>query len=212
MEADRPAPVPQEILEELAQHGEHRVFARNTQLCSEGEPSDFLYILLSGEVKVFTQDQKGRELVYNVLSDGEFFGEFVLDGHPRSASVRALTEVRCIAIDQSLARAFIRANPNFAEFLVLKLIERLRRATELYKHLGLNDVFSRTVVLLDQNAVDEDGIRSIPGFLTQQEIADRVGATREMINHVIADLIKRGFLTRDERRRLVIAKPLPCAW
>lgn len=212
MQPERPKSLPPELLAQLAKCGELRVFARNEQLISEGEPSDALYVLVSGELKVFTQDGKGRELVYNVLQAGELFGELFLDGDVRSASIRAITEARCIIVDQALAHGLIRSYPAFAEFLLFQLIGRLRRATELCKHLGLSDVFARTVALLAQSAVMEDGVRFVPSSLTQQEIADRVGATREMINHVIGDLIRGGYLARDDKRRLLVVKPLPRRW
>ena len=75
------------LLAQLAQRGDARSFARNTVLITEGDASDSLYILVIGELKVFTRDQKGRELTYGVLLPGEFFGELLLDGGPRSASV-----------------------------------------------------------------------------------------------------------------------------
>jgi CRP/FNR family transcriptional regulator, cyclic AMP receptor protein len=209
MQPDRSKTLSPALLAELAAHGEVRVFARNEQLISEGELSDSLYLLVSGELKVYTQDERGRELVYNVLHVGELFGELFLDGEVRSASVRAMTEAQCIVVDQVMAQGLIRSYPAFAEFLILKLIGRLRRATELCKRLGLSDVSARTIALLEQNAVVDTGIHMIPLSLTQQEIADRVGATREMINHVIGDLIRGGYLVRDDKRRLRIEKPLP---
>lgn len=96
--------------------------------------------------------------------------------------------------------------------LALQLIERLLHATDLCKHLGLSDVLAPTVALLAQSAVLEGVVRIIRRSLTQQEIANRVGETRKMINHVIGDLIKDGYLARDEKRRLVVAKAMPCRW
>ena len=73
----------------------------------------------------------------------------------------------------------------------------------------MNDVFERTVSLLNrENSLDGE-IRMIPANMTQQEIANRVGATREMVNHVIVNLISDGFLNRDDKRRLSIVRPLP---
>jgi CRP/FNR family cyclic AMP-dependent transcriptional regulator len=104
MQQNRLDSLPPGLLAELAERGELRAFARNEQLISEGGSSDFLFILVAGEVKVFTQDEKGRELVYNVLQAGELFGELFLDGDVRSASVRAITDVRCILVDRALAQ------------------------------------------------------------------------------------------------------------
>jgi len=212
MQPNIPKTLPPELLRELSARGETRLFARNEQVITEGAVSDSLYVLVSGELKVYTQDERGRELVYNVLQAGELFGELFLDGEARSASVRAISEAHCVVVDQALAEGLIRSFPAFAEFLILSLIARLRHATELCRHLALSDVFSRTVAILDQSAIVSDGVRMIPSSLTQQEIADRVGATREMINHVIGDLIRGGLLIRDDKRRLLVVGPLPCRW
>ena len=209
LEAKQSGVIPDELLAQLAARGQTRAYAKNEQLIAEGEVSDVLFVLVAGQCKVFTQDERGRELVYNVLKPGELFGELLLDGGVRSASVRATTQVECILIDQALARSMIQSFPAFAELLIFKLIERVRHSTQLIRGLALTDVFARTVALLEREAVVEEGTRVIPAALTQQEIANRVGATREMINHVVGNLVADGFLVRDGRRRFSITRPLP---
>lgn len=209
MASDRSEPLPPEFLAELAQRGEVRVFARGENVISEGECADHLYVLVSGELKVYTQDEKGRELVYNVLKAGELFGELFLDGQVRSASVKALAESHCIVVDQALTQDLIRSYPAFAEFLILKLIARVRHITGLSKRLALSDVSARTVALLEQAAQLKDEIRIVPAALTQQEIANRIGATREMVNHVLGELVRSGFLSRNDRKELILLRPLP---
>ncbi len=199
------------LLAQLAQRGDARSFARNTVLITEGDASDSLYILVIGELKVFTRDQKGRELTYGVLLPGEFFGELLLDGGPRSASVQAVSDAECIVIDQSEIRSFMQAYPEFAECLVYKLIARLRHATQLSKRLALNDVYERTIAVLQQVALPKTGVRVVPASMTQQEIANRVGATREMVNHIIRDLQRGGFLEKNGQRRLSFTT-LPGRW
>lgn len=202
-----------ELLSQLAQCGDAQWYGRNQMLIVEGSVSDALYILIAGQLKVFTQDSKGRELVYNILQPGEFFGELFLDGGLRSASVKAVVDSQCIVIDHMAIRGFMKTYPEFAECLVYKLIARLRHATQLSKSLALHDVYERTVDLLNQVALNEPGdIRVVPSSMTQQEIADRVGATREMINHILRDLTRGGFLARDEKKRLVFTKMLPKRW
>ncbi len=201
-----------ELLSQLAQCGDAKWFARNQTLIVEGEVSDSLFVLVSGQLKVFTQDNKGRELVYNILQPGEFFGELFLDGGPRSASVKAVVDSQCVVIDEAAIRIFMQTYPEFAECLVYKLIARVRHATELSKSLALHDVYERTVDLLNKIALTEQDLRVVPVSMTQQEIADRVGATREMINHILRDLTRGGVLSRDENKRLVFKKMLPKRW
>ena len=201
-----------ELLSRLALCGDSKWYGRNELLIEEGAVSDALYILVAGQLKVFTRDSKGHELVYNILQPGEFFGELFLDGGPRSASVKAVVDSRCIVVDQMEIRSFMKIYPEFAECLVYKLIARLRHVTQLSKSLGLHGVYERTVDLLNKVALSDQDVRIVPVTMTQQEIADRVGATREMINHVLRDLMRGGFLARDEKRRLVFTKVLPTRW
>lgn len=212
MQSEHPNVLSRTLLSALAARGDLRTYARNELLIVEGEVSDSLFILIDGQLKVFTQDAKGRELIYNILSPGEFFGEMFLDGGARSASVKAVVDSQCAVIDQSAIRDFMRTYPEFAEALVLKLIERLRHATRQIKSLGLDDVYERTINLINQVAECEAGVRFIPTTMTQQEIANRVGATREMVNHIIRGLVRGGFLAKDADRRVVVIKEPPKRW
>jgi CRP/FNR family cyclic AMP-dependent transcriptional regulator len=197
------------LLSELAARGDSRKFSRGEVLMVEGHVSDALFILITGQLKVFTRDRKGRELIYNILEPGEFLGEMFLDGGVRSASVKAVVDSNCIAVDHSTIREFMISYPEFAECLVLKLIERLRHATRQIKSLGLDGVYERTLGLLDEVAQTENGVRIIPPGLTQQEIADRIGATREMVNHVFNELLRGGMLVKDGKRRIIFANSPP---
>lgn len=185
------------------------MLTKGSLLIREGEVSDVVYILVSGQLKVFTRDRRGREHVFNVLSAGEVLGEMFLDGGPRSASVAALTDAECVEIAGGEVRVLLREYPDFAELLVMKLISRLRHATAQARSLALDGVYERTVSVLNELATQDAQSRYIPAAMTQQEIANRIGASREMVNHVIRDLIRDGFLTRDDEQRLLITKELP---
>jgi len=201
-----------ELLALLGTRGNVQSFTRGALLIEEGDASDALYILVAGRLKVFTRDDKGRELVYNVLESGEFFGELLLDGGVRSASVKAMLESQCIVVHENEIRQFLCDYPEFAESLILKLIARVRHATQQVRSLALDGVYERIVTLFNEIVPFEHTAHSIPITITQQEIADRVGATREMVNHVIRDLVQGGFLRRDQDRQLVVLKKLPRKW
>lgn len=126
-----------ELLAKLSDRGGQRTFARGELLIREGEASTDVYILLAGELKAFTCDASGRELVYNVMTAGEFFGELSLDGGRRSASVQAISGAICVVVAQADVRAFLGEYPEFAEALVMKLIARVRAATAQARSLGL---------------------------------------------------------------------------
>jgi CRP/FNR family cyclic AMP-dependent transcriptional regulator len=125
-----------ELLAKLSDRGGQRNYAKGELLIAEGEASTDMYILLAGELRCFTTDDKGRELVFNVMTPGEFFGELSLDGGLRTASVQATSSVMCVVVPKSEVQAFLGEYPEFAEALVMSLIARVRRATLQAKHLG----------------------------------------------------------------------------
>ena len=209
---DRSDQLSDDLLAQLSRRGRLRELDKGETLFLEGQASDALYILLSGELKVFTGNEKGRELVYNLLKPGEFIGELLLDGGARSASVKAIKPSTCIALSPAEFLRLLRNEPEFVECLVLKLIGRVRHATAQLRSLAMKDVYERTTSLIEQLAVFEGDVRVLDKGVTQQEIADRVGASREMINQIFRELERGGFLARDGRRRLLIVKPLPSHW
>ncbi len=209
MEATTSSLLSQSLLHSLAARGDLITYPRGGLIIQEGELSDALYILVSGRVKVYTRDERGRELIYNTLQPGEFFGEMFLDGGLRSASAKAMDDVQCAVIGPAQFRDFMKAYPEFAECLVLKLIARLRHATEQTRSLAFSDVHNRTIDLLNRLAVEEGSVRVVQATMTQQEIADRVGATREMVNQVLRELVRGGFVDRDDQRRIVLIKEPP---
>jgi CRP/FNR family cyclic AMP-dependent transcriptional regulator len=202
----------EELLAQLSLRGEVRTYQRGELVFEEGERTDSLYILVAGELKVFTRGDNDRELVYNVLRPGELFGELTLDGGPRSASVKAVCTSMCVVVGSDAFRGFLRNYPDFAEFLVQKLIARVRHATGQLRSLAMKDVYQRATGLLNDLAVDCGDVRAIDKAITQQEIANRIGATREMVNHIIRDLIRGGFLVRDGERGMILVKELPKNW
>jgi CRP/FNR family cyclic AMP-dependent transcriptional regulator len=201
--------IPQDLLQRLLSAGDTRRYAVGDILFHQGDASDALYVLLAGRLRVYSGSANGREVVYNVLEPGETFGELLLDGGPRSASVQAVTEAECLVIKGDALRGLIGTYPELAERLMLRLIARLRHATRTIHSLALEGVFERVTALLEESALDEGESRRIPAHLTQQEIANRIGATREMVNHVMQRLRREGYIVRDGQRRTQIVKPLP---
>lgn len=85
-------------------------------------------------------------------------------------------------------------------------------ATSQVRSLALESVFVRTVGAINELAVTREGLRFLPTTVTQQQVASRIGATREMVNHVFRDLVRGGFLVRDDQVGFVIPKALPKQW
>jgi CRP/FNR family cyclic AMP-dependent transcriptional regulator len=207
--ADPLAPLAPETLRAIAATGVLRNYPKNAVLINEGDLGDSLYIVLSGRVKVYSSNAAGREVVIAFHGPGEYLGEMSLDGSPRSASVVTLEPTTCALVTRASFREFILAYPEFALHLIEKLICRMRATTESVKSLALSDVYGRLVKLLLTLAVERDGKLIVPEKLTQQDIAERVGASRDMISRLLKDLVAGGYLSVSERTITVLKKPPP---
>jgi CRP/FNR family cyclic AMP-dependent transcriptional regulator len=195
----------------LSRRAVTRAFSKNTIILNEGDQTDSLYIILSGRVKVFLANEEGKEIVLDTQGPGEYFGEMVLDEGPRSASVMTLEPCRFQLIPKDDVKALLQSHPDFAMHLVRKLIYRGRVLTEHVKSLALQNVYGRFAKLLNEMAVPQDGKRVLQEKLSQQEMANRIGASREMINRIVKDLTTGGYISVDGQR-IVIHKPLPANW
>lgn len=178
----------------------------------EGAVGDSVFVLVSGRLKVFTPGPHGREFIYTVMQPGELFGDLVLDGGRRSASVAAIEDCICLELERCDFAGFLGLHPHVAEYLILTLMRRIRRITAQMQEQLHSSVYERTVKALRAEAIKDGGRRYLPAWLTQKEIAARAGATREMVGKILRDLQRGGFLVRDERRRMVIRKEFPKRW
>jgi CRP/FNR family cyclic AMP-dependent transcriptional regulator len=196
---------------ELAALGRLRSYPKNTVFITEGDSSDSVFVILSGKVKAFVSDSEGHELILNTQGPGDYVGEMALDGKPRSASVVTLEPSTFSVVQREPLRDAIRRNPDFALVMIAKVIERAREATDNVKNLALLDVYGRVARLLLNMAVEADGKLRIPEKITQQEIAERVGASRDMVSRIFRDLTVGGYITV-ENRIITINKKPPARW
>ena len=198
-------------LHQLAPGGAVRAYARNVVVVSEGDPTDSLYVVLSGKVKAFISDESGREVVLNTIAAGDYFGEMVLDGGARSASIMTLEPSKFYVIPQRDVEAMLAKNPEFARNMLRKLIGKVRSLTARVLDLSLKDVYGRLVKYLEESAVDEGGRRVVADRLTQSDIAARIGGSREMVSRILRDLAQGGYIAMDSKRIRVLKK-LPAHW
>jgi CRP/FNR family cyclic AMP-dependent transcriptional regulator len=193
-------------------HGIARSYPKNTIIVSEGDATDSLYIIVEGRVKAFVSDGDGNEMVLSTQGPGEYFGEMVLDEGPRSASVVTLEASRFLVVPKAEFRQFVLSNPKFALSLIDKLISRVRSLTASVKSLALMDVYGRVARLLLELAEETgDGGYVIAQRLTQQDIASRIGASREMVSRILKDLSDGGYLTQS-RTSIVLHRKPPEHW
>jgi CRP/FNR family transcriptional regulator, cyclic AMP receptor protein len=198
-------------LMELTRQASLRTYRKNTLLMEKGDEASVLYVILSGSVKVFSADNKGKEIVLNELGPRDLVGELALiDGSTRTASVMTAATCRCLVLPKSSFQEFLHARPNVALRLLTALAERVRSLTDEVERLALRDVYGRLVDTLNARAVDEDG-RLITDALTQRDLAALVGASREMVSRIFKDLKAGGYISL-EGKRVVIQRRLPEHW
>ncbi len=208
---DMLAPLAETTLRAIAEEGVVRTFPKGAILINEGDTSESLYIVLTGRVKVYASNAAGREIVLSFFGPGEYVGEMSLDGSPRSASVMTVETTACAVVTRASFHDFVLAHPEFAMHLIVKLIQRVRATTENVKSLALSDVYGRLVRLITTLAVERNGVLLVPEKLTQQDIAERVGASRDMISRLLKDLVGGGYLAIVDRTITVLKKP-PAGW
>jgi CRP/FNR family cyclic AMP-dependent transcriptional regulator len=198
-------------MHDLAPHGAVRSFPKNAVVVNEGDPTDSLYVVLAGRVKAFVSDENGKEMVVNTIDAGDYFGELVLDGGPRSASVMTLEPCRFFVIPRGDVEGLLGRNQKFARDLIDKLIGKVRSLTTKVLDLALKDVYGRFSRFVDEHAVEEGGRRVVRERLTQHDIAARIGASREMVSRIVKDLTAGGYISVDAKH-ITVHKKLPANW
>ena len=172
---------------------------RGRVVFNEGEPGDSLYIIISGKIKLSRRAPDGRENVLAVMGPSDQFGELsVFDPGPRTATATAVTDVKMAKMPQNVLRPWIEAHPEVGERLLRVLARRLRRTNDSVADLIFTDVPGRVAKALLQMADrfgsrEHDGLR-VKHDLTQEELAQLVGASRETVNKALADFVHRGWI------------------
>ncbi|EXJ17054.1 Crp/Fnr family transcriptional regulator [Imhoffiella purpurea] len=189
-----------------------RTYPKGAILMSEGDPGGFLLLVMSGRVKVYNSDEKGRELVLDECGPGEILGEIAMDGGTRCASVMATETTRCAMLTHADLSERLATDPVLAMELIELLIQRARAATHRAKEFALANVYQRVARLLESLARPEaDGTAKVCEGLSRQALADRVGASRDMVRRVLNTLIEGEYL-EVEGRSVRLLKKLPTDW
>ena len=182
---------------------------RGAVIFAEGEPGDRMYVVLDGKVKLGQSSPDGREPLLAVLGPGEVFGELSLfDPGPRTSTATAVTDAVVIALGHDNLRPWLAGRPEVAESLLQALAQRLRRTNEALADLVFSDVPGRVAKQLLELA-DKFG-QPVPGGvlvhhdLTQEELAQLVGASRETVNKALADFTQRNWVQVDQREVILL--------
>jgi CRP/FNR family transcriptional regulator, cyclic AMP receptor protein len=195
--------------EALAQSLETVEFPRGHVIFAEGEPGDRLYIIQTGKVKIGRKSPDGRENLLAIMGPADMFGELsIFDPGPRTSTVTTVTEVRAVCMDRGALREWIAKRPEIAEQLLRVLARRLRRTNNMLADMIFTDVPGRVARALLQFAQrfgsQEAGLLRVTHDLTQEEIAQYVGASRETVNKALADFAHRGWLRLEGKSVLIL--------
>ena len=193
----------------LSEALEHADYARGETVFSEGEEGDTLYIVETGKVKIGRRAADGRENMLSVMGPSDMFGELSLfDPGPRTATATVITEARLASLAHSRLRPWINDRPEIAEQLLRVLARRLRRTNDALADLIFTDVPGRVakqLLALSERfgSAEPDGLR-VHHDLTQEELAQLVGASRETVNKALADFASRGWVRVDSRALTIL--------
>jgi CRP/FNR family cyclic AMP-dependent transcriptional regulator len=183
-------------------------FPRGHTLFAQGEPGDRLYIIISGKVKIGGYIPDGRGHLLTIMGPSDVVGVLsTFDPGPRTSTATAITEVRAASMDRAVLRDWTAERPEITERLLRVLARRLRRTNDNVADLIFTDVPGRVAKQLLQLAqrfgVREGDALRVDHDLTQEEIAQLVGATRETVNKALADFVHRGWITLEGKAMLI---------
>ncbi|AGP31737.1 CRP-like cAMP-activated global transcriptional regulator GlxR [Corynebacterium terpenotabidum] len=183
-------------------------FPRGTTIFDEGEPGDRLFIIIAGKVKLARHAPDGRENLLTIMGPSDMFGELsIFDPGPRTSAAVCVTEVTTATMDSQMLHQWIRDHPEISEQLLRVLARRLRRTNNALADLIFTDVPGRVAKALLQLAnrfgVQEGGALRVHHDLTQEEIAQLVGASRETVNKALAEFAHRGWIRLEGKSVLI---------
>ncbi len=182
---------------------------KGQSLFKEGDDGDNLYIVTVGKIKLGTKSQDGRENLLMILGPGEMFGDLSLfDAGPRTATATAVTDSRLLVLGQEKVIPWVREHPEVSLHLLARLASRLRRTNEVVGDLVFSDVPGRVAKAIIDLGL-KFGVKKDEGFLvnhdlTQEELAQLVGASRETVNKALADFAQRGWLRLEARAVMIL--------
>lgn len=201
--------VDEEASEALARSFEYLDLARGAVIFKEGEQGDSLYIVLAGKVKIGRKSADGRENLLAVMGPSDQFGELSLfDPGPRTSTASALTDIRVARLPKSALRPWLTDRPDLAERLLRVIARRLRRTNNIVADLIFTDVPGRVAKALlslsKQFGQQEGDNLRVTHDLTQEELAQLVGASRETVNKALADFAQRSWLRLEGKSVIIL--------
>jgi CRP/FNR family cyclic AMP-dependent transcriptional regulator len=187
--------MPEDQLAQLAQATRRKNYSRDESIVTEGDTTDSLYVVVSGTVKVVIGDKRGRKIILAILGPGEYFGEMApIEERPRSASVIAMESCELLMLSKVKFRKCLEDNFDMAMALLSCAFQRLREADRKIGRIALMDVYGRVAGELLEMSETIHGHHVITQKIPRQQMADTIGASREMVSRVMKDLLANGVI------------------
>jgi CRP/FNR family cyclic AMP-dependent transcriptional regulator len=206
------AGLPEAQLARLAEHVRQRVYPAGTVVVNEGDEAHGMFIVDSGALKVFVTEENGKEVTLSLLGRDDYFGELaLLDDAPRSASVITIERSTVLQISRTDFVEVIASNPASMQIIVRNLVARVRELTDNVRALALIDVFGRISRIFDAMSEAEGEMRIIRRRMTQQDLANLVGASREMVNRILRELVAGDYI-EIHHQYILLKRKLPARW
>ncbi|MFC1538808.1 Crp/Fnr family transcriptional regulator [Candidatus Latescibacterota bacterium] len=183
--------------------------SKDSIILLENEEGDTLFIILKGKVKVTTFSESGKEVIFSILSEGDFFGDMsLMDGKPRSATVISIEDSELRLIRRNDFIKLVEKHPRIALKLLEELTSRLRKADERIESLAIHDVTGRLAGVLLQLAEEfsdtQDKSILIKSRPTHQELANMVGTTRETVTRILKQLENKKYINMSGKDLLIL--------
>ena len=197
--------LPEGQLQLLTRVLSRKAYPKNSTIIAAGDPTDAMYIVVSGRLKVVMSDKEGQEVILAILNQGEYFGEMGLIAQaPRSATVTTIEPCELLTITRTDFTKCLKGNFDLTMNVIRGLVKRLREADTKIGSLALMDVCGRVARLLMEMAETIDGQKVITRRLPKQQIAKMIGASREMVSRVMKDLETNGHI--EVRARQIVLR------
>jgi CRP/FNR family cyclic AMP-dependent transcriptional regulator len=195
-------------IERLSNYATSRTYSRGATIFIKGDPGTSLFAVCSGTVRIGVPSPDGRDAVFNLVKPGEIFGEIaLLDGRPRTADATAMTDCELMVIDRRDFVGLLQSQPEIALKLIEVLCARLRHTSEQVEDvlfLDLSGRLAKLLLRLTESTEPSGGDRKL--LMTQREIGQMIGMSRESTNKQLRDWEERKWV-RLERGGIIILAP-----
>lgn len=205
--------LPESEIDHLANVSLLRNFKKHTIILSAGDLTDSVYVIVDGRVRVYRDNEEGKQITLNTLNPGLMFGELAaMAGVPRVATVESIESTHCLIITKAEFINLLERNASLAITLANRFARLVHLMSDHMADIALLDVYGRLTNFLERSATIINGKQVVEGF-THQELANNIGSSREVISRMLSGLKRGGYIiTEKDSRQIIIEKKLPPGW